>query len=171
MASAYPAALDVLANPSGGDSMVTVDHAAQHANANDAIEAIQSTFGVNPQGGSATVAARLAAIADSVDAVRQEVVSGTECTISSTTTANVTLVFTSATAVTVTIANSLANGRAVNWIQKGAGQLTFVAGSGATLNNRQSHTKSAGQYAGGSIICHENAGAAAKVVLVGDTAA
>jgi hypothetical protein len=36
-----------------------VPHAAQHANANDAIEAIESTLGVNPQGSSATVVARL----------------------------------------------------------------------------------------------------------------
>jgi hypothetical protein len=43
-----------------------VPHADQHANANDAIEAIESTLGVNPQGGSATVVARLTALDSTV---------------------------------------------------------------------------------------------------------
>lgn len=59
MASSYPGALDSLTNPSPGDSQALVSHAGQHADANDAIEAIQATLGVNPQGSSATVVARL----------------------------------------------------------------------------------------------------------------
>jgi hypothetical protein len=43
-----------------------VPHADQHSNANDAIEAIESTLGVNPQGGSATVVARLTALDSTV---------------------------------------------------------------------------------------------------------
>ena len=62
MASSYPSGLDSLTDPLPGDSTVTVSHAAQHGNANDAIEAIQSTLGVNPQGASASVAARCAAL-------------------------------------------------------------------------------------------------------------
>lgn len=64
MASAYPGALDALTNPSGSDSLDTpaVLHSAQHTNANDAVEAIEATLGVNPQGGSATVKARLDAL-------------------------------------------------------------------------------------------------------------
>jgi hypothetical protein len=63
MASSYPGALDTLANPSPTDTMNDGDgHAAQHADANDAIEAIQATLGVDPQGGESTVADRLDAI-------------------------------------------------------------------------------------------------------------
>jgi len=43
MATNYPGALDALANPSATDSLDTpgVEHDVQHANANDAIEALQ----------------------------------------------------------------------------------------------------------------------------------
>jgi len=65
MATNYPGALDSLTNPTASDTLdsATVPHATQHANANDAIEAIESTLGVNPQGSSASVAARFATTA------------------------------------------------------------------------------------------------------------
>lgn len=61
MASSYPGALDALTNPTATDTMdsVTVPHATQHANVNDAIEAIQGELGTDPAGASATVKARL----------------------------------------------------------------------------------------------------------------
>ena len=64
MATNYPGALDSFTNPTSTDTLnsATVPHADQHANANDAIEAIQATLGINPQGGSATVVARLNSI-------------------------------------------------------------------------------------------------------------
>lgn len=62
MASNYPGALDNLTNPAPTDTQATVSHAAQHANANDAIEAIQAELGVDPAGTAATVAARIAAV-------------------------------------------------------------------------------------------------------------
>jgi hypothetical protein len=46
MAINYPSGLDTLVNPLSSDSMVTVDHAGQHANANDAIEALERQVGV-----------------------------------------------------------------------------------------------------------------------------
>jgi hypothetical protein len=61
MASSYPGVLDALNNPLGTDAMnaVSVPHATQHTNVNDAVEAIEAVLGVNPQGGSVSVAARL----------------------------------------------------------------------------------------------------------------
>jgi hypothetical protein len=55
-------------NPTATDTLdsATVPHATQHADANDAIEAIQVTLGVNPQGSSATVVARLTALDSTV---------------------------------------------------------------------------------------------------------
>lgn len=61
MPTSYPGALDALTNPSGGD-LLSASHPQQHANANDAIEAIQGALGVNPQGSAASVAARLAGV-------------------------------------------------------------------------------------------------------------
>lgn len=62
MATSYPTGLDSLTNPTAGDSMQSLSHAGQHANANDAIEAIQAVLGLSPQGGSASVGARCAAL-------------------------------------------------------------------------------------------------------------
>lgn len=61
MASVYPGTLDNFTNPTASDNLdsVTVPHATQHANANDAIENIQAELGTNPKGASATVKARL----------------------------------------------------------------------------------------------------------------
>lgn len=47
MATDYPGAIDNLTNPSSTDDTVTVSHAAQHANANDAIEAIENKLGID----------------------------------------------------------------------------------------------------------------------------
>ena len=79
--------------------------------------------------------------------------------------------FTSATAVTVTLPNSLPAGFNIVWAQLGAGQLTFTPGSGATRRNRYSHTRSSGQYAEGALRVDSNAGSAADYILSGDTAA
>ena len=47
MAILFPITLDQLLNPTGVDSVQAVPHAAQHSNANDAIEALESKVGVN----------------------------------------------------------------------------------------------------------------------------
>jgi hypothetical protein len=47
MATNFPTSLDALTNPSGTDSMSSPSHAGQHADANDAIEALQAKVGVN----------------------------------------------------------------------------------------------------------------------------
>jgi hypothetical protein len=47
MATAFPTNLDTLTNPVATDNTVTVSHAGQHANANDAIEALEAKVGKN----------------------------------------------------------------------------------------------------------------------------
>ena len=49
MSTNFPSALDTFTNPNGSDSLnaAAVPHAEQHANANDAIEALQAKVGVN----------------------------------------------------------------------------------------------------------------------------
>lgn len=59
MTTNYPSSLDALTNPTGSDTLASPSHAGQHANANDAIEAIEAELGTNPKGGSASVKARL----------------------------------------------------------------------------------------------------------------
>lgn len=62
---------------------------------------------------------------------------------------------TAASGFTITLpqdsAVSIAQEIPIPWRQYGAGQITFAAGTGATLVSRGGATKSAGQYAGGSL--------------------
>jgi hypothetical protein len=54
MATNFPTSLDTFTNPTSSDAMnsVTVPHATQHANLNDAVEALEAKVGVD---GSAVV--------------------------------------------------------------------------------------------------------------------
>lgn len=47
MATTYPTSIDSLTNPTATDSQSTVSHSSQHANANDAIEALQTKVGID----------------------------------------------------------------------------------------------------------------------------
>ncbi len=73
--------------------------------------------------------------------------------------------FTSGSAITVTLPNNLGLGFTCTVIQYGAGQITFATSS-STLYNRQSHTKTAGQYGVVSLISC----VADVFVLAGDSA-
>lgn len=46
MTTLFPASLDVLSNPAAQDPINSPSHASQHANANDAIEALEAKVGV-----------------------------------------------------------------------------------------------------------------------------
>ena len=55
----FPSAVISLTNPSSTDKLNSPDHATQHSNANDEIEAIETELGVDPAGSHSTVVARL----------------------------------------------------------------------------------------------------------------
>lgn len=94
---------------------------------------------------------------------------GTTLTLSATQRGTV-LTMNNASAITLTLHATAEIGYSVTVYQKGAGQITFAAASGATLRNRASQTKSAGQYALCTLICESNAGGSAAIwVLAGDT--
>jgi hypothetical protein len=61
MATNYPNSLDVLINPTANDTLNSglVPHAEQHANLNDAVEAIQTVLGINPAGSHLTIKDRI----------------------------------------------------------------------------------------------------------------
>lgn len=69
MSTNYPNSLDNFVNPTSSDYLnsATVPHADQHANANDAIEAIQTVLGILPSGVYATVKDRIIAIEEILD--------------------------------------------------------------------------------------------------------
>lgn len=96
-------------------------------------------------------------------------VSGTTDTILSTDNGNY-IFYTSASAVTVTLPNNLVVDFNCCLLQKGAGQVTLSPASGATLTNRLTHTKLAGQNAAAGIMITTNSGgSAAAYTLFGDT--
>lgn len=80
---------------------------------------------------------------------------------------------TNAAAITLTLPASLPTGFSCLVCQGGAGAITFSAGSGATINQRQSYTKTAGQWAVVSLYVRSNNGGltAATYVVAGDMAA
>jgi hypothetical protein len=78
MATNFPTSLDALTNPQGTDSVAAVPHAAQHANANDAIEALQAKVGINGSTNAASLDKRVATLENaSVDTESiQDIVAG-----------------------------------------------------------------------------------------------
>jgi hypothetical protein len=79
--------------------------------------------------------------------------------------------FTNASAITATLPNNLAKGWNTLAYQGGAGQVTFSPASGASLVNRSSKTKTAGQYAGVTLTVVSNStGTNAVYALWGDAA-
>jgi hypothetical protein len=90
MATNYPASLDNLVNPTATDTLNsnTVPHHLQHANANDAIEALQTVLGVSPAGSHLTVKDRIIAAEQSIS--NQSILNGlTDVTISEAANGNI----------------------------------------------------------------------------------
>ena len=90
MATQYPGSLDVFTNPTATDSLNSgaVPHHLQHANVNDAVEAMQTVLGLNPAGSHLTVKDRIVAVENSIST--QSVLNGlTDVTITSVQTGNI----------------------------------------------------------------------------------
>lgn len=70
MPTGYPGALDTYPNPTSTTLMddASFPHAQGTSNLGDGLEAVQATLGINPQGGQATVKARLDAVDTAVTA-------------------------------------------------------------------------------------------------------
>lgn len=90
MATNYPGSLDNLINPTATDTLnsSTVPHHLQHANANDAIEALQTVLGVSPAGTHLTVKDRIIAAEQIIS--NQSILNGlTDVTITEATNGNI----------------------------------------------------------------------------------
>lgn len=90
MATQYPSSLDVFTNPTPTDTLNSgsVPHHLQHANINDAVEAIQTVLGLNPAGSHLTIKDRIITAESSIS--NQSVLNGlTDVTITSVQTGNV----------------------------------------------------------------------------------
>jgi hypothetical protein len=83
MATQFPEELDSFLNPQPTDSVAAVSHAAQHANANDAIEALQTKLGKDNSTDTTSIDFRVRALENAtldseavVDAVATSIVAG-----------------------------------------------------------------------------------------------
>ena len=71
MAINYPTTLDTLTNPTGNDRVDTVDHAGQHADANDALEALEAKVGANSSAVTSSHDYKLSGVADGDKAISE----------------------------------------------------------------------------------------------------
>lgn len=67
-------------------------------------------------------------------------------------------------AITITIANVFVPGQSIDFYQAGTGQITFAAGAGVTLQSKSGRVKTALQYSGATVLCV----ASGVYALVGD---
>lgn len=64
MATNFPTSLDTLTNPTSGDPLNNPSHSAQHANANDAIEALEAKVGVDDSAVTSSHSYKIKALED-----------------------------------------------------------------------------------------------------------
>lgn len=119
MTTTFPTGLDNLTNPTATDSVATIDHAAQHANANDAIKALEAKVGINSSAVTTSHDYKLSGVTGTDKAVS---LTGTEALTNKT--------LTSPTITTPTIA-SFTNATHNHTNAAGGGQLTDAALSAA----------------------------------------
>jgi hypothetical protein len=130
VATNFPTSLDNLSNPVSTDTLASPDHAVQHANINDAVEALQAKVGIDSSTDATSLdyKSRLVAInaqTASYTLVLSDVRKLVE--VSNASANNLTVPPNSSVAFPV--------GTVIDVLQTGAGQTTIVAGSGVTVNS------------------------------------
>lgn len=67
MPTNFPASLDSLTNPLSTDTLNSPSHSGQHANANDAIEALQAKVGIDGSAVTTSLDYKISQVANSGD--------------------------------------------------------------------------------------------------------
>jgi hypothetical protein len=99
MATNFPASLDTLTNPTSSDSLSSPSHSAQHANVNDAVEALQAKVGADSSAVTTSLDYKVAQLEAVSHGKILQIVRDTDTSERSTTSTS----FVDATGVTVTI--------------------------------------------------------------------
>lgn len=124
--------------------------------------------------GGATVQASAVTVDDDGEiygyAVKLNQQTGTTYTLAASDTGKI-VECSNASAITVTLPNSLPVGFGCTLMQTGAGQVTFSAASGAAFTAYNGKTKCAGQYAAVTIWVHSNSGGSAAAYRIAGTMA
>jgi len=151
MATNFPTSLDSLTNPSGTDSMSSPSHAGQHANANDAIEALQAKVGVDSSAVTTSHEYRI----NFIEELNTNEQTGTAYTLVLTDDGKIVeMNNASANTLTVPPNSSVAFpvGSQILVLQTGAGQTTVAAGSGVTVNSKDGNLKLSAQWCAATLI-------------------
>ena len=171
MATNFPASLDSLTNPTSSDSLNSPSHSAQHANSNDAIEALQAKVGVDSSAVATSHDYKIDALETDVSTAQTDI-TNLETDVTNinqlqlnTQTASYTLVLDdagklvqmnvgSANNLTVPPTSSVAfpAGTQILVVQLGSGQTTLVAGSGVIINSKDGNLKLSARYCGVTLI-------------------
>jgi len=85
MATNFPASLDTLTNPTSSDSLSSPSHSAQHANVNDAVEALQAKVGADSSAVTSSLDYKVAQLEAISHGKILQVVRATDSTTRSTT--------------------------------------------------------------------------------------
>lgn len=133
MATNFPTSLDSLSNPISTDTLASPDHAVQHQNSNDAIEALQAKVGINSSADTSSLDykvanVRLVTITEQAGSSYTAVLAdgGTMVEMSNASSNTFTVPPNSSVAFPV--------GTVIDVLQTGSGQTTIVAGAGVTVN-------------------------------------
>lgn len=151
MATSFPSGLDSFTNPTAVDTLDSPPHDTQHADANDAIEALEAKVGVD---GSAVTTSHEYRI-NSIEELNTNAQVGTTYTLALTDDGKVVeMNNASANTLTVPPNSSVAFpvGAQILVLQTGAGQTTLAAGAGVTVNSKDGNLKLSAQWCAATLI-------------------
>ena len=151
MATSFPSGLDSFTNPTAVDTLDSPPHDTQHADANDAIEALQAKVGVD---GSAVTTSHEYRI-NSIEELNTNEQTGTTYTLALTDDGKlVEMNNASANTLTVPPNSSVAFpvGSQILVLQTGAGQTTLVAGAGVTVNSKDGNLKLSARWCAATLV-------------------
>ena len=153
MAINFPASLDSLTNPTSSDSLNSPSHSGQHADANDAIEALQAKVGVDGSAVTTSLdykASDLDSRVTAIEEVSSSSQTGTTYTLALSD-AGTLINLANASPFTLTVpGNSTVPfpiGTQILLYQGSTGQATVAAASGVTIRSEGSKFKLKDQYA------------------------
>ena len=144
MATNFPTSIDALVNPIATDSLATVNHADQHTNANDAIEALEAKVGVNGSAVTSSLDYRVRNI-DASSAIVSGSTSGDLVRITQTGSGNALVVEDSAnpdgTPFVINASGYVGIGTATPYSPVSYGALTIDGSSGSIIAGRVAGTE------------------------------
>lgn len=177
MASNYPSSLDSFTNPTSTDSLDSPNHANQHADANDAIEAIETKLGIGASPAGSAIAGYVLTASTGGTTNWQQPYAGQIVPVITAATAAYTLqngdqgdlIQLNGTFTVTVPADTTYDfpvGTIINILNIGSGTITTAGAGGVTLNGNPG-LKLNGQWSGASFVKR----AANTWVIVGDLSA